>query len=395
MLHMTRVAYDNLKDSLAQSAAVDRRPAPALPLVSVVIVNYNYGRFLEDAVESVRGQTYPNVECIIVDNASTDESGSVIDRLQQRHPELVIVQRASNDGQTPASLDGLAISRGHYVIFLDADDYLLPTCVETHVYVHLSMRPHIGFTSGDMLQLSGRHVVVGTGEESSRYIGRGQRRRPKLVRPYAATPGWPSEDVRTDIAQRIYYVPPLKTSWIWSSTSGLCYRRDALMLFADNDRLSTLRTGTDFYFAVGCSGLSGSVIIDTPVFAYRTHGGNIYSARPQLDRTLNFSIGGHGDSNIHAQLYLVDHLAARAARFAPNLVLKINLLALLFKVDRADIDRDLPRWARRSRAAQAIARHYSTFSQAFGPGLARLALAVFARSLRAPHRLAEDLPLET
>ena len=81
MLHMTRVAYDNLKDSLAPSAAVDRRPAPALPLVSVVIVNYNYGRFLEDAVESVRGQTYPNVECIIVDNASTDESGSVIDRL--------------------------------------------------------------------------------------------------------------------------------------------------------------------------------------------------------------------------------------------------------------------------------------------------------------------------
>lgn len=392
---MTRVAYHDLDDSLTASAAADRRPLPALPLVSVVIVNYNYGRFLEDAVESVYGQTYPNVECIIVDNASTDESGSVIDRLQQRHAELVVIQRASNDGQTPASLDGLAISRGHYVIFLDADDYLLPMCVETHVYVHLSMRPHIGFTSGDMLQLSGNHVVVATGEESNRYISNGRGRCPKLVRPYAATPGWPSKDVRTEIAQRIYYVPPLKTNWIWSSTSGLCYRRDALTLFADNDRLRTLRTGTDYYFAVGCSGLSGSVIIDTPVFAYRTHGGNIFSARPQLDRTLAFSIGGHGDSNIPAQLYLVDHLVARAARFAPNSILRINLLALLFKVDRADIDQDLPQWARRSRAAQAIARHYSALSQVLGRGLARVSLIVFARSLRAPRRLTEELPPET
>ena len=46
-----------------------------LPLVSVIIINYNYGRFLRQAVDSVIGQTYPHVECIIVDNASTDESG--------------------------------------------------------------------------------------------------------------------------------------------------------------------------------------------------------------------------------------------------------------------------------------------------------------------------------
>ena len=170
-------------------------PRTELPLVSVVVVNYNYGRFLGEAVASVFGQSYPHVECVVVDNASTDETPAVLAALEARFPQLVTVRRVRNDGQTPASLDGLAASHGHYVIFLDADDYLLPHCAETHVFVHLSMRPHIGFTSGDMLQVQGRHVVVANGEETGRYIRRGRGRRPKLVRPYTATPGWPSAAV--------------------------------------------------------------------------------------------------------------------------------------------------------------------------------------------------------
>ena len=386
---------DGAGPTIGQSERSAVGPATALPLVSVVVVNYNYGRFLDDAVSSVYGQSYAMVECIVVDNASTDESPAVIAGLQARFPELRVIRRAGNDGQTPASLDGLAVARGHYVVFLDADDYLLPHCVETHVFVHLSMRVHVAFTSGDMLQVAGREVVVATGEESSRYIRSWRRRRrPKLVRPYRATPGWPTAAVPDDIVRRIHYVAPLKTHWIWSPTSGLCYRRDALLLFADNDKLQRLRTGTDLYFAFGCGGLSGSVLIDEPLFAYRIHGGNIFTARAQLDFTLNFTPGGHGDSNSKAQLYLVDHLVGRAARFTPNLLLRLHFLLLLFKVDRADLDPTLPRWARRSRAAQAIARDYDGFAQALGPLLARLAFGFAARSPRSPARLVLTLPAE-
>ncbi len=375
--------------------AVAGGPRPALPRVSVVVVNYNYGRFLADAVDSVFGQSYAEVECIVVDNASTDDTPAVLAALRARHHGLVVVQRHANDGQTPASLDGLAASSGHYVIFLDADDYLLPQCVETHVYVHLSMRAHVGFTSGDMLQVADRQVVVATGEEANRYVRGGRGRRPKLVRPYTATPDWPSPAVPPDIATRLHYVPPLQVRWIWAPTSGLCYRRDALLLFADNAKLATLRTGTDLYFAFGCSGLSGSVLIDEPLFAYRIHGGNIFTARAQLDRTLNFTPGGHGDNNIRAQLYLVDHLVSRAARFTPNLILRFNLVALLFKVDCRDVGAHLPRWARRSRAAQAVARDYENFAEVMGRPLARLVLVVFARSLRSPAHLAATLPSST
>ena len=378
-----------LRDEL--DGLVDAVPRTELPLVSVVVVNYNYGRFLAEAVGSVFAQSYRNIECVVVDNASTDETHDVLELLERRHPALVVLRRASNDGQTPASLDGLAQTRGDYIIFLDADDYLLPRCIETHIYVHLSLRPHVGLTSGDMLQVKGRHVVVATGEESSRYIRGGRRQRRDLIRPYTATEAWPSDAVRADLHAKVHYVPPLKIAWVWSPTSGLCYRRDALTLFADNAGLATLRTGTDLYFAFGCSGLSGSVIIDEPLFAYRIHGGNIYTARAQLDRTLNFTIGGHGDSNVKAQLYLVDHLVEKALRFTPNFILKLHFLALLWKVDRGDLDRQLPGWARRSRAAQAIVRNYPVFAAAVGPRLARLALIVAARSPRSPKRLARTL----
>ncbi len=378
------------------TADAERQGAPvtSLPLVSVIVVNYNYGRFLADAVSSVFTQTYAEVECLVVDNASTDESPAVLGELQQRFPALRVIRRAANDGQTPASLDGLAACSGHYVIFLDADDYLLPRCVETHVFVHLSMRPHIGLTSGDMLQVQDRHVVVATGEESNRYVRSGRGLRPKLVRPYAAHEGWPAPAVREGIAARVHYIPPLKIGWYWSPTSGICYRRDALRLFADNANLARLRTGTDLYFAFGCSGLSGSALIDEPLFAYRIHGGNIFTAHAQLDRTLNFTPGGSGDSNVKAQLYLVDQLVAQARRFTPNVFLQFNLCMLIARVDRADIDASLPGWAHRSRAAQAIARHWEGFSAAVGPRRARALFALKARSLRDPCRAAADLPAD-
>ncbi len=366
-------------------------PTTDLPLVSVVVVNYNYGRYLADAVESVFGQTYARVQCIVVDNASTDETPGVLATLEARHRDLVVIRRAANDGQTPASLDGFAAADGHYIIFLDADDYLLPRCVETHVFVHLSMRPHVGFTSGDMMQVDGREVVVATGEESSRYIRSRWRRRPRLVRPYEGHQNWPSAPVREAAPDKIHYAPPLTVRWIWSPTSGLCYRRDALRLFADNPRLQTLRTGTDLYFAYGCGGLCGSVVIDEPLFAYRIHGGNIFTAHAQLDRTLNYTPGGSGDSNIKAQLYLVDHLVERVERFTPNLALRFNFIALLWKVDRRDIDGTLPRWARRSRAAQALARNYEHAAAALGAPLARFAFAWAAKSFSAPATLRRTL----
>src|SRR3984893_18971868 len=79
-----------------------------LPLVSVIVINFNYGRFLRAAVDSVFGQTYPNIECIVVDNASTDESGAVLRAIEVHYANVKIIRRTDNGGKTETALEGCA-----------------------------------------------------------------------------------------------------------------------------------------------------------------------------------------------------------------------------------------------------------------------------------------------
>lgn len=91
-------------------------------LVSVLINNYNYGRFLARCIDSALAQTYKNIEIIVVDDGSTDESFEVLDR----YKESVTIVRQANGGQGAAYNTGYARAFGEVVIFLDADDVLAP-----------------------------------------------------------------------------------------------------------------------------------------------------------------------------------------------------------------------------------------------------------------------------
>src|SRR5277367_3015271 len=131
------------------SSTMGKRLSP--PLVSVIITNYNYGRFLQGAVDSILAQTYPDIECIIVDDASTDESPAILAEIADTHSTVKIIRRSVNGDQLAASLDGFAASTGDYVLFLDSDDFLLDQCIATRVFVNLSLRRPVGFTCGDMV----------------------------------------------------------------------------------------------------------------------------------------------------------------------------------------------------------------------------------------------------
>ncbi len=98
-------------------------------LVSIAINNFNYGRFVGDAIDSALAQRYPHVEVIVVDDGSTDDSHRVIDRYRDR----VVTLFKENGGM--ASTHNAAFERagGDVVIFLDADDTLLPTAAERAV----------------------------------------------------------------------------------------------------------------------------------------------------------------------------------------------------------------------------------------------------------------------
>ena len=99
------------------------------PLASIVICSYNYGRFLAEAIDSALNQTYPDVEVIVVDDGSTDDSCDVIRRYRDR----VVPVLKDNEGHDAAINTGFRLSTGQVVCFLDSDDGLFPTAVESAV----------------------------------------------------------------------------------------------------------------------------------------------------------------------------------------------------------------------------------------------------------------------
>jgi len=97
--------------------------------VSVIIPNFNYGRFLESTIQSVLDQTYKKVEIIVVDDGSTDNSRHVLDSYGNRIKTLFQV----NQGQAVARNNGIAIAEGELIALLDADDYWEPSKLERQI----------------------------------------------------------------------------------------------------------------------------------------------------------------------------------------------------------------------------------------------------------------------
>jgi glycosyltransferase involved in cell wall biosynthesis len=98
------------------------------PLISVVVTNYNYAPFLRRCIESVLSQDYVPLEVIVVDDGSTDGSRSVIDSFGNG----VVAMFKSNGGHASAMNVGFKVSRGDVIVFVDADDYLLPGALRAH-----------------------------------------------------------------------------------------------------------------------------------------------------------------------------------------------------------------------------------------------------------------------
>ena len=281
-----------------------------LPLVSVVIVNYNYGQFIADSVGSVFAQSYSNIECIVLDNKSTDDSAARLSELEIRYPSLKIVRREENDGQCVASGEGFFATSGEYVVFLDADDVLLPTFVSTHVYVHLSLRIPVAFSCSDMMQATKDRLVLGAFFAMNAFVRSGRGRRTDLLRPFPNAEG--ASELTPIDATQVLFCEPHERGWPWSSTSGFLFRRDALAIVLDNPDLKVISCALDVYLARGLNVLFGSVVIDLALTVYRMHGSNIYARHAELNRWFNFDRGGTFDQERRAREALIDLMVRRA-----------------------------------------------------------------------------------
>ena len=101
--------------------------------ISIIITAYNVGKFIEMAVKSVLSQTYKNIEIVIVEDCSTDNTKDIIERLAKEDNRIKIIYHEENKGAGWGRRDGIEASNGDYFITVDGDDWLDETFIESLV----------------------------------------------------------------------------------------------------------------------------------------------------------------------------------------------------------------------------------------------------------------------
>ena len=115
------------------------------PLVSIIIPLYNKEEWVSSTLLTVYRQTYPNWECLIINDGSTDGSLDVITSFINSHPGNWKIISQANSGQIQARNLGIENASGDFIAFLDADDLWMPEKIESQVKTHLS-NPTIGLS---------------------------------------------------------------------------------------------------------------------------------------------------------------------------------------------------------------------------------------------------------
>jgi glycosyltransferase involved in cell wall biosynthesis len=227
------------KNQLAQEGGLHEPAA----LVSILINNHNYGRFLPEAIDSALGQTYKNIEVIVVDDGSTDNSREIIASYGSR---IVSVLKC-NGGQASAFNAGFAASKGAILCLLDSDDIFLPEKVE-RVVQQFAANPGIGWLFHSI------HALNAAGES-------------RLMTDYSHLSG--TQDFREAVKGG-------KLPFIAPPTSALCFRRDLLSRILPMPEASAI-TLSDHYLKFCAAGLSAGLVCNESLSRLRLHDKNAYT----------------------------------------------------------------------------------------------------------------------
>ena len=262
------------------------------PLITIVILNYNYAQFVGRCIQSVDQQDYRNIQCLILECGSTDGSLSVIEAelAKTKSAFFQLIHRDTNSGQVSNYLSALSDIRGDFVTFIDADDFLFPKFVSTHVQAHLNSLQSAALSVTDQIQVNAEgKIVAGTCHWHQK------------ARTLDASSGWVdithgrSWDfaVQGEMAPlnlpSLHYVPAWWSSWvierwIWSATSGIMFRKSVICALSPELELpAELRDlSMDSYFARLAHSVGGTLVIDSAQGGYGRHGNNKHSGNPLL-----------------------------------------------------------------------------------------------------------------
>jgi glycosyltransferase involved in cell wall biosynthesis len=214
------------------------------PLVSILINNYNYGRFLGEAIDSALNQTYSTIEVVVVDDGSTDNSLEIIDRYCDR----IVKVAKQNGGQGSAFNAGFEKCKGEFICFLDSDDVFALGKVDR------------------VVQIFGENAGIGWCWDIERKFE--DQTRERLPRNEGTTRG------RLDARQQMVDgTPPM----IPTACSGMSFRRETLARILPMPE--SFKTLADGYVKLAALALSEGWFEPEELTLQRIHGDNVYTHR--------------------------------------------------------------------------------------------------------------------
>jgi glycosyltransferase involved in cell wall biosynthesis len=130
------------------------------PLVSIIAISYNHASFIESAVNSILAQSYEDIELIVLDDHSSDDSASLLESLLQ-HKMQRFIKHQRNVGYTKTFNEGLALATGKYVVDFALDDVMLPDFIKSSVELIEASADDYGlvFSNADYIDRNGQVIA--------------------------------------------------------------------------------------------------------------------------------------------------------------------------------------------------------------------------------------------
>ncbi len=217
--------------------------------VSVVIPNYNYGRFLSEAVENVLRQSYPCREIIVVDDGSTDDSLNILEKYEGK----IRVIRQPNCGVGVARNTGVENSTGDVIAFLDADDFWATDKIEKQIN-ELELDEDVGLVSCGMREF-----------DTDR----------KVIQDYLDSQiGWVADKIVTLGSKMIV------------SGSAVMVRRRIFQAVGGFDVRKELHPSEDWEFCYRVACVSKFAFVPEALVHYRNHGNNGHLKIPRMEQAM-------------------------------------------------------------------------------------------------------------
>ncbi len=179
-------------------------PLPKRPLVSILIANYNYERYVGRALESLQQQTWPHWEAVVCDDGSSDHSAEVIAAYALRDPRIALLRQA-NAGMASALNTAAASARGDLVALLDSDDEYLPNRLEA-VVQRFRARPDAGTVCHPVRAIRADGAAIKP--RHPRFLAEGWLAPGILAGVEPALPPCSGLTFRREVADRIFPLPP-------------------------------------------------------------------------------------------------------------------------------------------------------------------------------------------